>query len=742
MSIVAPRDSPYVFNSPEDAGVTFRYIKENYLPFTPKDIVCADAVPLLAEPGYSPVYRNRSVGKIKKALMPGLETYSALWKNAVANFADEPALALRPYDYATRTLAPEYVSMTFAEADAKQREFGAGVLQLLRNNQFKIPGCEAHAKIDDHVAQAANRDNHNLLFVLTLYLANREEWVIADLACVNYSITNTVLYDTLGPNASHHILKLTELPIVVTSLDHVRSVLALKREQPEDLATLIAVVSMDPLDAYGADDGRALVEEARKLNVELYDFNQVIGVGRVFPHPDLPPSPETVYTISFTSGTTGAAPKGVVLSHEVAAAGITFIICQAPKTKNDTALSFLPLAHIFERQSIAFLLSCGGMAGFPQMNGTPLHLVEDLKLLKPKHMANVPRVYTKFEAAIKNATLNLDLALKRALFGKIVATKGERQAVADGADGSHWLYDRVFLPAVRKLLGFDNMGWLITGLAPVSPLTVKFFKAALAVGMCQGYGLTELFAGFAISQPWEQVPGLCGPPGVCSEVRVRALPELGYTLDDPKGVSGELEIRGYQIFSHYYKNKEETAKVLNDGWFATGDVARIDPVHGRLTIVDRVKNFFKLAHGEYVTPEKVENVYLSSNSLLTQCFVHGDSLRSHLVAVVGVDPERVVAFLESCGVSRDELVSPEKILEHANKPHHRTSLVKLLNSNIKGLNGFELIQNLSVEFEPLRLDREVITPTIKIRRPIAAKFFALQIEDMYSEGPLIVRAKI
>lgn len=741
LPVVASASSEYVFNTPEETGVSMEQIFEKYLPLPNSDY----AVPLagLDGPGYSSVYRNVAVKTTKKALMRHLDTYHGLWKNAAKHFPSRPAFASRPYDYHTGQSEPRYVTTTFAEVEQQKQELGAGILFLLRNNPYKNQDLEPHRKIDSHVANYASYDKDNLSFVVTLFLGNRAEWVLADLACVAYSITNTVLYDTLGPTASEYILELTESPMVICSYAHLRTIISLKKSFPEKLAALISIISMDPLDCISESEGQALVAEARAVQIELCDLNQACGIGRLFPHEELPPSPKTTYTISFTSGTTGSMPKGVVLTHESAASGICFIACCVPYVKDDSEMAFLPLAHIFERQALAFNLTKGSLSGFPQLNGTPLTLLEDLKLLKPKHMANVPRVFTKFESAIKNATLNSDLAMKRSLFAKIFETKADRQALAEHAKGQHWVYDRLFLPKLRQALGFDNMEYVITGLAPISPLTVKFMKAALGIGFSQGYGLTESFAGFSISGGYEQTPGSCGAPGVCSTVRVRELPSLGYTLDDPRGPSGELEILGPQIFTHYFKNPEETSKVLNDGWFATGDVARIDRTTGRLYIIDRVKNFFKLAQGEYVTPEKVENVYLSGNPLLTQCFVHGDSLRHFLVAVVGVDPEKIVKFLtQNCSVSRAELTGEKEILHHANKKENRTRLLQTLNSNVKGLQGFELFHNLYVEFEPLRLERDVITPTVKIRRPIAAKYFNRQIENMYDEASLTSKQKL
>lgn len=736
---LAPADSGYIFNTYEECGIPFDELVDTYLALPNSD----NSVPIpgLAEPGYSAVYRNGAVKAMKKAMSRDLETYYHLWKNAVNFYGERPAFASRPYDYHTRKSEPRYVSTTFAEAEEKKHQFGSGLLFLLRNNPFKNHDIESHRKIDAHVADYASYDKDNLSFILTLYLANRAEWVLTDLACVSYSITNTVLYDTLGESASEFILGLTESPVVVLSYDHIETLISLKEKFPEKLASFISLVSMDPLDCLSRGTGDALVKRARAANIELYDFEQVCGVGKLFPHVELPPSSKTAYTISFTSGTTGSAPKGVVLTQESSAAGITFLLCRVPYIKNDKALSFLPLAHIFERQAIAFNMMLGGLTGFPQMNSTPLTLIEDLKYFKPKHMANVPRVYNKMETAIKLATVKLDLAIKSALFEKLIGIKHERQNSKDEDKGEHWLYDRVFAPKVRAALGFDELEYLITGLAPIAPLTVKFMKAALNIGFSQGYGLTELFAGFSFSSPYELNPGSCGSPGVCSEIRVKELPAMGYKVDDPLGPSGELEIRGPQIFSHYYKNEEETAKALHDGWFSTGDVARIDK-NGRIYIIDRVKNYFKLAQGEYVTPEKVENAYLSGNTILTQCFVHGNSLNHFLVAIVGVDPEKVVQFLSrQCGVSQSQLLSEEDILREVNKVENKTKLLGELNKHVKGLQGFEIVRNLYIEFEPLRLDRDVITPTMKIRRPIAAKFFGAQIDNMYKEDLLFVKKR-
>mmetsp|Transcript_1036 Transcript_1036/g.1144 ORF Transcript_1036/g.1144 Transcript_1036/m.1144 type:complete len:753 (-) Transcript_1036:28-2286(-) len=742
-------DSPYVFK-PSNTPVS--QLIRDHLPLPEKLFKDSIALPGTEKEGYSAVFRNKAFpAHLKEALTPDLDTYFKLFKNSVHSFGDRQCLAYREYDYVNKKSTDGYSYLSYREVDDMKQKYGSGLLYLLQNNPYKnSEKFLSHQKIDNHVRDYRNYDISDISFVATIYSANRMEWVLSDLMCTAYSITNTALYDTLGADTSEYILHTTQSPVVITSRDHVMDIIKLKEKYPEKLEHVISIVCLDPLDLKNetvlSSGDRALVTAAKTHRISLVDINQVIKVGEIFPTPELPPNPETLYTISFTSGTTGANPKGVLLSQKICTAGVTFVLTQFPRITNARSFSFLPLAHIFERQVCAFSLSCGSCVGFPQLGGTPLTLIEDLKFFKPNYMCNVPRVFTKYEAAIKYSTVdNPNSAFKRNVFDKVIGSKIEAQEQYDGADGSHAVYDRLFLKAIRKAFGFDNMQFVVTGSAPISPSTVKFLKASLCIGMPQGYGSTESFAGFAIGIPYEANPGSCGSVGVTTEMKLRELPAMGYKLDDPEGPRGELLLRGPQIFKQYFHNEEETKKSFDDeGWFHTGDVARISKEKGRLFIIDRVKNFFKLSQGEYVTPEKVENKYLSSSSILNQLYVHGDSLRHFLVGVVGIDPEGAVSFLaDTCKVSRSALSSQKQILTEINKKENRQLLVSYLNSRIGNqLSGFEKLHNVYVEFEPLRLDREVVTATQKLKRPIAFKFFKPQIDAMYEEGSLVKGPKL
>lgn len=740
---LASDDSPYVFEIPDHTNLS--KVMREMLPLPQELWKVSVPLPGSAIEGYSSIYRNGAFpNRLKEAVHPDLNTLHALFMNTVSASGNSPYLSYRKYDYDTKVSETTPTTISYNEVQRRKLNYGSGLLYLLQNNPYRQPHVyPSHGKIDNHLRDYATYDKDNISFIISILSPNRYEWVLTDVMSSSYSITNTALYDTLGPESSKYILELTESPVTVASKDQIKDIILLKQKNPQALGTLISIISFDPL--FDTFEDIELKGLATKNNIALYDLDQVMKIGEIFPLKELPPNPDTIHTISFTSGTTGANPKGVVLSQRTSCAGITFCLAQIPQQENSKMFCFLPLTHIYERQTSWAGTSFGACVCFPQQNGSPLTLVEDLKIFKPTSMSNVPRVYTKFEAALKAATVDSHSVVTAAITKKAIAAKIARQSARDGDPGAHLLYDNTLISKLRSSLGFDEMAYCITGSAPISPSTIKFMKAALNIGICQGYGLTESFAGMSMTIPYEANPGSCGSTGICVEMRVRELPEMGYHLKDKDGPRGELQLRGPQIFTCYFKNEEETKKALDqDGWFSTGDVAQISNSNGQLKIIDRVKNFFKLSQGEYVTPEKVENIYLSNNSLMTQCYAHGDSFQSFLVGIIGVDPVGIKRFLtKQCNVSPLKLSTNEDILKAINRPQNKSKLLNFLNSNVnKKVQGYERLHNIHIEFEPLTIARNVVTPTQKLKRPIASKFFAEQFTAMYDEGSLIKRSKL
>jgi long-chain acyl-CoA synthetase len=208
-------------------------------------------------------------------------------------------------------------------------------------------------------------------------------------------------------------------------------------------------------------------------------------------------------------------------------------------------------------------------------------------------------------------------------------------------------------------------------------------------------------------------------------VRLRDCPELGYlSTDNPP--RGEVQFKGTNQFKGYFKNPSRTQEAFSeDGWVNSGDVGIILP-NGAIKITDRAKNIFKLSQGEYIAPEKLENIY-SQIPKIAQIFVYGDSLKSCLVAVVVPDPVNLKAFAEEKGITEAEAITG-KLLKQA--------IIEEMDAKVKdyGLTSLEKIKAVHLSAEPFSVDNNLITPTFKIKRNIAKIVFKEAIDKMYAEN--------
>ena len=137
----------------------------------------------------------------------------------------------------------------------KGKQFGCRVVLFVIGQPVQNNSLESHRKIDSHSKDYKTYNSDNLSFVVTFYSGNRVEWVLSDLACSSNSITSTALYDTLGHDASKYILKSTESPVIISSKEHIRGLIDLKKEDPQGLASIILIVSMEPLTQKGSTLG-------------------------------------------------------------------------------------------------------------------------------------------------------------------------------------------------------------------------------------------------------------------------------------------------------------------------------------------------------------------------------------------------------------------------------------------------------------------------------------------------------
>uniref|UniRef100_A0A8C5JYP5 Long-chain-fatty-acid--CoA ligase n=1 Tax=Jaculus jaculus TaxID=51337 RepID=A0A8C5JYP5_JACJA len=542
-----------------------------------------------------------------------------------------------------------------------------------------------------------------------IFAQNRPEWVISELACYTYSMVAVPLYDTLGTEAIIHIVNKADIPTVICDVPQKASML-IDNVEKGYTPGLKMVILMDPFD----DE---LKQRGDKCGVEILSLFEAENLGKENFKKPVPPNPEDLSIICFTSGTTGD-PKGAMITHEnIVANTSAFLRCLENSyfpSPEDVTISYLPLAHMFERVVEAVLFSCGGRVGFFQ--GDIRLLPDDMKALKPTVFPTVPRLLNRVYDKVHNEAKT---PLKKFLLNLAIMSKFNE--VKNGIIRRDSLWDKFIFSKIQDSLG-GQVRLMITGAAPISTPVLTFLRAAMGCLVFEAYGQTECTAGCTFTSPGDWTSGHVGAPVSCNFVKLEDVPEMNYFSVNNEG---EICIKGTNVFKGYLKDPDKTQEALDkDGWLHTGDIGRWLP-NGTLKIIDRKKNIFKLAQGEYIAPEKIENIYQRSR-LVSQIFVHGESLRSSLVGVVVPDPDVLPSFAAKHGIKGtfkelcENQTVREAILEDIQKIGKEG-----------GLKSFEQVKTIFVHPEPFSIENGLLTPTLKSKRVELAKFFKAQIDSLY-----------
>ncbi|XP_042034028.1 long chain acyl-CoA synthetase 4-like [Salvia splendens] len=548
-----------------------------------------------------------------------------------------------------------------------------------------------------------------------IYGANSPEWVISMEACNAHGLYCIPLYDTLGAGAIEFIICHAEVTLAFVEEKKISELL---KTFPGAASYLKTIVS------FGKANSQQK-EEAEKYGVIMHSWDEFLALGsdKNF---ELPVKKKSdICTIMYTSGTTGD-PKGVMISNNSIVTLIAGVKCllgsvNESLTANDVYLSYLPLAHIFDRVIEECFINHGASIGF--WRGDVKLLTEDIAELKPTIFCAVPRVLERIYSGlqqkisaggfIKQTMFNFAYSLK---LGNM--RKGLKHAVASP------MSDKVVFSKIKQGLG-GNVRIILSGAAPLASHVEEYLKIVTGSYVLQGYGLTETCAGTFVSIPDElNMLGTVGPPVPNVDVCLESVPEMGYDALSSKP-RGEVCVKGDTLFSGYYKREDLTKEVFVDGWFHTGDVGEWQ-ADGSLKIIDRKKNIFKLSQGEYVAVENLENVY-GLVAAIDSIWVYGNSFESCLVAVINPSKHAVEEWAEQNGVSGDNF---ETLCENPKVKKYFTGELARIGKE-KKLKGFEFIKDVHLDPVPFDLERGLITPTFKIKRPQMLKYYQIAIDNMY-----------
>ncbi|XP_076458933.1 long-chain-fatty-acid--CoA ligase 5-like isoform X2 [Babylonia areolata] len=544
-----------------------------------------------------------------------------------------------------------------------------------------------------------------------IYSQNRPEYVITDLGLWSYSMVGVPLYDTLGVEACNHIINQAEIKVVVCDTSaKVKNLLSRKKDTP----SLNTVVVMEE---FGGD----LSGMASQAKLRLVPFEFLESLGQANPAPLKLAKPDDVCIICYTSGTTGV-PKGAMLTHQGFVATCSACLQQVlaggiEVHPSDIMISYLPLAHSYERLLHSVMYMCGSRVGFYQ--GDIKKLMDDIQELKPTVFPCVPRLLNRFYDKVTSG-VNSSL-LKKFLFNMALSSKeGElkRRIIRKNS-----IWDKIVFKTVQAALG-GRVRLITTGSAPLSPEVLGFLRCVVGCPLMEGYGQTENHAICSLQLVGDYSVGTVGPPLSCCAIKLVDIPEMDYHASDNKG---EICVKGLNVFKGYLKDQEKTNEALDkDGWLHTGDVGQWTE-EGSLKIIDRKKHIFKLAQGEYIAPEKIENVCIQSH-LIAQMYVHGDSLKSCLVGVVVPDPDIFPQYAES------NLNLQGTMEELCQKP----AVKELFLENLKdlgrnsGLSSLEIVKDIHVHPKLFSVENGLLTPTFKSKRQELARYFQPQIDAMYA----------
>ena len=528
--------------------------------------------------------------------------------------------------------------------------------------------------------------------------STRLEWIFVDLAIACAAGATTTIYPNTAREEFDYILT-DSGSVVLFAEDKGQLDKALGHDVLD--AQLHTIVLIDP--------------DGVELNDRVISYRQLLDAGEA--HLAEQPtavddaiastSRETLSTLIYTSGTTGT-PKGVRLNH------ISWVY-EGIATKHldviehtDLQNHWLPLSHVFGKALIACQLEYGFTSA---VDGRIDRIVDGLGEVRPTFMCGAPRIFEKVRGAVMTGSKGVKARIARWAFAvgrDAVPYLSKGQELPRRLAIQHRLADRLVYSKLKEKLG-GRIKFMISGSAKLSPqIQAWFFGAGIVI--VEGYGSTETSAIACFDLP-NPTLGTVGPP----------LPGIEFKIAD----DGEVLINGPIITPGYHNLPERTAEVLQDGWYATGDIGHLTD-EGKLVITERKKDLFKTSGGKYVAPQKVEAAITANIPYISQAIAVGDG-RKYCSALVVLDPQLLEKWAQKRGLEglsyadltqRSEIhASVEKQMEKANAKLER----------------WETVKKFTILDHELTVENEGVTANMKIRRSIVTGKYQDLVDAMYPE---------
>ena len=496
---------------------------------------------------------------------------------------------------------------------------------------------------------------------------NRLEWLYCDLAIQAAGAITVPIY----PNVSDEIAEKIAIDCEAT--------MAITSEKTKDALSKIqgrlralALIEVDVARWVGQPPTRLAEITARLAAIE----------------------PDDVCTVVYTSGTTGD-PKGAELAHRNLVDICRAVLKVHPLSENDSMLSFLPYAHVFERINCIFTgIMFGGQAWISR--GAE-HLTEELAEVQPTLMCSVPRMYEKMYAAVMGAVREAS-APRQALFRwaiRVGARFAHESSRGPLLSAERALADRLVLAPLRRRLTGGKLRFFISGGAGLAQEIEEFFWA-IGVPILNGWGMTETSSGACSNTLHEHRFLTVGKPFPGVELKIAG--------------DGEILVKSPGNMLGYHKNPAATAEMLKDGWIYTGDIGEIDG-DGFLKITDRKKSMFKTAGGKYIAPLQLEFA-LKADPLISRPVVVGEG-RPYVTALIVPDRE----------------AAAKQGLDEAGIRAHIQKTVDEVNSK---LGSWETIKYFTLLPHDFTEQSGELSLKLDVKRKVVTQRYQDEIESMYT----------
>lgn len=528
---------------------------------------------------------------------------------------------------------------------------------------------------------------------VAIFSDNSPEWVIVDMAALGLGAIVVPLYTTGSAEETRHVLNDSGARLVaVDTLQRLRKI--------RELGSLPALES---------------------ILLTQHDAAMPIGAGPKFvtleqasgsdPMPAVASAWDQPATFIYTSGTTGP-PKGAMLSHGNIVANCESNLSALDLNSDDSTLSFLPVAHSFERTAGYYtVMLAGGTIAYAEGLA---HIGANLLEIEPTVVLTVPRLLEVIHSRIMRNVESSGLVRQRIF----------RTAIAIGIRAAEYRHQgrslplhlaaamRLFRPLVfsrlRAIFG-SRLRYLISGGAPLS-IEINRLLAAAEIPIVEGYGLTEASPVVSCNLHGSTRIGTVGRPLKNVEVRTAA--------------DRELLVRGPNVMKGYYNNECASREAIDgDGWLHTGDIAQIDTA-GYITIIDRKKDIIVLSNGKNVSAANLES-RLATDPFIAQACVVGDR-RKHLAAILVPDFETLAARPPD-----NVQIEQRQPAELANDRVLREFFRARIGEFNRPLSDVERIVDFVLTEQPFSQDNGELTPTMKIRRRVVQQHYEAQIEALY-----------